>query len=561
MSSPVVASAAALVKRAFPQLGMQEVGELLRITADNIDAKNPAYIGKMGKGRLNVLRALTETPPSIRIQNIVQSERNSFNGQTADTLYLYLDVKNFLFPATGVQLSLNTNNSSLTILNPQITIASLGRLETKSQIGPFRILIPASVANNTSVQFTINYTANGGAYQDYENFSLIVAKDYLDITTPSVSTTITSNGRIGYSSPDQEGGQGFIYKGEQLLYEAALMIGNAPSRVSDNARAVNDQTDEDFVRVIKAHEIVDNTDSVMAESQFNDAGSSSRLNVLVNHKMLAYKTSPNDKYVIAEYEISNLNNIPLTNVHVGLFTDWDILGGANNATQYDAATRLAYVYDRQQTAPYAGVKLLSQTAAPVYYPLSYRLTGNPLTDNDFTTAEKWETLSSGIKTNEMGTNGTGIDVSFVSGFGPYTINANSSIKVAFSIVGGDNLQDLKVNAISAQQKFDAANGELPPGDVTKLSFEVYPNPVISAQNSLSSVRFFLPQDGTVSLDLVNLQGQTVRSLVSLQPYLKGVYTLNYDFNSAGFSDVESGIYIYKLNFSGQIAAKKLKVLR
>ena len=95
MSSPVVAGAAALVKAARPALNLLQVGELLRVTADNIDAKNPTFVGQLGKGRLNVERALSETPPSVRTQKITDFEVRSTIAQAPDTLYLFFDLKNF----------------------------------------------------------------------------------------------------------------------------------------------------------------------------------------------------------------------------------------------------------------------------------------------------------------------------------------------------------------------------------------------------------------------------------------------------------------------------------
>lgn len=62
LAAPLVAGAAALVKSANPALTMNQIRELLFASADGIDAANPAYAGKLGRGRLNVMRALAITP-------------------------------------------------------------------------------------------------------------------------------------------------------------------------------------------------------------------------------------------------------------------------------------------------------------------------------------------------------------------------------------------------------------------------------------------------------------------------------------------------------------------
>ena len=54
-------TAAALVKAKYPSYTGLQIGEVLKVTADPIDAVNANFIGKLGQGRLNVLRAITET--------------------------------------------------------------------------------------------------------------------------------------------------------------------------------------------------------------------------------------------------------------------------------------------------------------------------------------------------------------------------------------------------------------------------------------------------------------------------------------------------------------------
>jgi subtilisin family serine protease len=99
MAAPLVSSAAALLKMFFPSLTMFQIGERLRDTADNIDPKNPNYVGLLGKGRLNIYRALTNSEPVPDMTELLQNYPNpsSYNtyidfripndGQTSLMLY------------------------------------------------------------------------------------------------------------------------------------------------------------------------------------------------------------------------------------------------------------------------------------------------------------------------------------------------------------------------------------------------------------------------------------------------------------------------------------------
>ncbi|MEM7298572.1 MAG: S8 family serine peptidase, partial [Bacteroidota bacterium] len=62
-ASPMVAAAAALVKDQFPGLNAQQIMERVRVTADDIYdvGSNISFDGKLGKGRLNVYRAVAES--------------------------------------------------------------------------------------------------------------------------------------------------------------------------------------------------------------------------------------------------------------------------------------------------------------------------------------------------------------------------------------------------------------------------------------------------------------------------------------------------------------------
>lgn len=63
MASPHVAGLAALIWSKNLGLSNSQVRKCIENTCDNIDSKNPAYSGLLGKGRINAYRALLHTPP------------------------------------------------------------------------------------------------------------------------------------------------------------------------------------------------------------------------------------------------------------------------------------------------------------------------------------------------------------------------------------------------------------------------------------------------------------------------------------------------------------------
>lgn len=553
MSAPVVASAAALVKARFPTLTMLQVGEQLRITADNTDGANPNFAGLLGKGRLNVLRAVTEASPSIRYQNLTVVDKANGALPAGDTIRIFFDIKNFLANATGLVLTLSSTNANVQIIDDQVAIGALATLETKSSVGPFRVYIKPGTPDNADVQFKLSYTSNSGNYRDYELFNLTVSLDHLNIEVNQVSTTITSNGRIGYSSPDALNGLGFVYKGQPLLFEASLMIGKSAVQVSNNTRNDVGGSDEHFLKRVRVSRVPNPDAAFEGRSAFDDSRSPVPLNVYINHRQIAYSDVPDDKYVLVEYEVKNKSAASLEDIYIGLFSDWDIDENNRDITRYDDANRMGYVFGKSPGSKYAGIKLLKSMVPPAYYPLSYQVTGDPLeTGGGFSLAEKYQTLSSGIKASGLGGSpANGYDVMFVIGSGPFNIPANGSVKVAFAFIGGDNLQDLQSSAAAAESRYNTLlNPIVRPSEGFALK-QNFPNPA----SNMTTIEFSIPKEDQTSLVLFNSLGKQVRELLS-QTLGDGTYRL--DVNLA---DITSGVYYYKLKYGAQEISRKMLVVK
>lgn len=552
-SVPLVSGTAALVKSRFPNFDMSQVREQIRVTTDNIDALNANFSGLLGKGRLNVYRAVTETPPSIRQQKITLIDKGRGSIPPGDTLRIFLDLKNFLSPVSGIIVKLSSDNPHVQVINEQVNVGTLGTSQVKTMVGAFRVYIKSSISDNEEVNFKLNYTAEGG-YQDSESFTIRVALDYLNITVNKIATTISSNGRVGFSGAEGTNGLGFIYENEQLLFEASLMIGSSPLKVSNNARNDRGDSDEHFVRKVRVTRLDDKQAAFKGQSEFDDSGNPLRLNLTVKHTQTAYASVPDDKYTIAEYEIKNTGASVLSGVFVGLLTDWDVDASGRDVTRYDEASRLGLVYPKSGGGLYAGIKLLNQEFAPAYYPLSDQIVGNPAqSGGGLSIAEKFETLSSGIKALSLGeSTSNGTDVLFVSGYGPLTIPVNGSVKLGFAFIAGDNQTDIQASAQAAQKKYDEIiqPGHIMPSEGFVLK-QNYPNPAIN----LTIVDFSIPELGNTSIILYNAAGQQIQELVNAK-LAKGAYSINIDS-----SNLEAGIYIYRMKFKGKEKSLKLIVTK
>ena len=89
MACPLVAGLAGLIWSKNPELSHTQVREVIETTCDNIDAVNPGYEGKMGKGRVNAYRALANTPALCKFKVLGKFKFPQRNAGSSSALTMY----------------------------------------------------------------------------------------------------------------------------------------------------------------------------------------------------------------------------------------------------------------------------------------------------------------------------------------------------------------------------------------------------------------------------------------------------------------------------------------
>ncbi|HET6544372.1 MAG TPA: S8 family serine peptidase [Chryseolinea sp.] len=446
LSAPIVSGAAALVWEHNPAYTPLQILEQLRISADEtFYDNNPTFINKLGKGRLDIARALTFQSPSIRAnhQRLVNAA-GDFPGP-GQSGKLYFNFTNYLKPSSSAL------KITLTSASPYVSI-------TQSEFRPGVIKSNDSVNNNTK-PFELTFAPNlpidlpvealltftDGSYHDTQVLNFVIPS-FIDVNENNILTSIASAGRIGYGNTQaQNSGSGFVYNDEQLLYEMGVIMGTSSSVIFDNVRGVGGVYNQDFTSSTKIKKITPGERSYSEVlGSFRNAANESAQTLLISYRSLVWKNDPYKNFVILEYKIKNTTSTPLSNFYMGIFADWDILsGGSSDRASWDNGTRLGYVYAAQPSSlPRAGIQSLTGNAT--YYAIDNdnAIAGNPFGLYDgFTDAEKHTSISSGLlKVNAGGTNGT--DVSHVVGSGPYAIAGGQEITIAFALHGASTQANL-----------------------------------------------------------------------------------------------------------------------
>ena len=548
-AAPLVAGAAALVRRQFPTYNADQVAARLRQTTDPIDAlpANAVWAGRLGTGRLNVLAALTRA--NLTEARVVSSTFAPARAAYApgETSSLTAAVQNLLAPVAGLSVTLTSLSPYLTVAAGSFVAGSLGTLgRADNAAAPFRLTVAASgIPLNTRATLRYRLTAAGGFQLD-QYVDLMLNPDYVVLDANDLRLTLTSRGNLGYDNPNGTVGAGLTYRGSgNLLSEGGLIVATTPSRVSDRLRSTRGQQRQSFFSLRQATRQqlgprADQEARVAFQDSIPATGAAARsVGVAVRLRAYAWATPGRRDFVVLEYSLKNLTADTLKPLYAGLFADWDLPtpdGAAHNAAAYDSLRTLAYSYALGQLPPpatpapgaYAGIRLLRGGAPAVYSIDGNAPAGSPVRLADgFSPAEKFLTLSSGTaRTHRTAGLPNGTDVMQVLGTRLARLAPGDSATVAFAVLVAPTLAQLQASASAAAQLYATV---LPTRAASAVAgFSIYPNPTTGL------LRVETPADfGLREIEVRDALGQLVRrqaasgagAAVNLAGLTPGIYLL------------------------------------
>lgn len=547
MASPVTAGGIALVLAKFPTYTGLQAGQRLITTSDAINTANPSYQNKLGGGRINLYKALTNpAAPSVVFANRVISDNNDMAFVQGDTIFISGDFINYLAPtSSAATATINVFQGGANVALVGSNSFPLGAIATNGSVNnnatPYRYRI-TTAAINASVTFRVVIT--DGTYTQSYFVPVLLNPDYVNIAINDVATTITSKGKIGWNADGATTGLGFTYMGSQLLYEGGLMIGSSSTMVSDCVRGTTAGTsDTDFGNLVVAQRTGPTVSDFDVYTRFNDATASPVQNITTRQKAYAWTSAGSRKFVICEYVLVNTGSTAFTNGYAGIFADWDIDDAtyAQNKSDYDFTRKMGYTWYTNTGGKFAGIKLLTTSANANNYGIDNAGNGRGGVNitSAYTTAQKYTTLSTFRQKAGDSTlvTYTGNDVCSVMSSGSFSINAGDSIKIAFALIAGDDLIDLQESADTAQIRWDnIGNGGVGISHSAIQNFVVYPNPATDAINFV----FGSNQSDNFSIALFNVIGEMVKS-TQVNAAGSGFHNATLDV-----SDLAPGTYIYKV---------------
>ncbi|WP_420315817.1 S8 family serine peptidase [Ekhidna sp.] len=503
-ASPLVAAGSALVKDQYPELSAIQIMERIRATTDDIYdiGINGSFEGKLGKGRLNILQAVTESNvKSVRARNTNFSSTWGDLIFFGDTVQITSQVINYLGASNNPQITVSSPENDFTITDTPEPIGFLSTMDTASL--SFEIVLDQNISPDSKVNIRLDYSE--GTYNDFQFLELVTEPDYTDFGNDKVSMTISGNGNLGYNEYEPNQGSGLQYLSDTLMNYVGLMLATDGDHVSDNiiSNYIIKSREEDFSvdenHKWRHHPGADH----FSYSEFSDPSQP----IKVEQSNLTWNGAD---YLVTRYRIINHTDTAINNLSIGLFADWDLIDASTNYAAFDTIKNYAYARNLNQDL-FAGVQVLGNGLTEFSALDMDNLNGNSADINDvLTDSIKYHYLIN-QQLATAGSEGSGNHVATLSGITISQIDSANFeyVDVIYAIAESKELLDSVIALASSQlndfltkpqvlERFFTCDGSYTIDPSNGAYFHFYSDPLASTKIATDSV-----------LVISNLQNDTI----------------------------------------------------
>lgn len=561
-AAPMVAGAAALVKDVYPYLNAEQIMEVLRTSTDDIYdiGSNSNYNGKLGTGRLNVFKALSQDSlRSIRAKEIEYSAKYDNYIFFDDSLDLALKLKSYLLPLQSGQVTFSSPSAFATIGDDTYNISFTDSMQIRS-LDFDQIYIHSDTPPETTIPIRMDFKE--GSYNDFQYFTFTTSPDYLDIDNGSLALTLSGNGNLAFAEDNFSDGNGLLWNDQNIIETLSLIVGNAEDSVSDNAtmQIGSLQRDQDFTTTeyIKFHE----TDKAnfFTKNTFLDSGNISGLGLKIEQKTYAFAEDTLQDFLIIEYRTTNLENDTIRDLSIGMMADWGLGDADENNALRDESTNILYANSGDTI--YSGMKWYGLTNT-ITQSLDLGTESNNEKDieTSLTDSVKFHLISENLFDSAGFTNNAKNDVAQVAGIPAIKLAPYGTTKSAIILATGNSIEELRTNIANAELKyssilnnppidesFTSCNGvflEIDPSSGTNFRF--YSDPLglelIREGDSLvtgiisSDTSFYIQNiDSLYAEDMQRLEVTLRRDIAQFDQSTDTLYLDHPDINLVSFTD-------------------------
>ncbi|TAD98971.1 MAG: PKD domain-containing protein [Bacteroidetes bacterium] len=485
-ASPFVAGAAGLIKEKFPNLTALQIAELLRQSSDPVYQikSNQAFTEKLGKGRINVYRALTELDilKSVRMKNAFFSNRYGNFSFREDTVLLNISFINFLkASSSGLKVKISSESKYVNILKNEFILGNMATLDSAK--GNFQLILTSDTPPSAEIEFRLQYEDQN--YSDYEYFKVKTSPNFFHAKFNDLNLTVSANGRLAFAEI-QQNGKGLEYQNQNILKESGLMVALSKGQVANTIWSKNNQRSDDFKTIKNVRMNDPSLQGVSLDCSFSDTSTTNKnaIGLLIDQSVKAKINEPHRKYIVLEYQIKNISLNDYDSLQVGLYADWQI-GDGKNKVDWDKNGKFSYIF--QENNLYAGIKVFGENN------IAHALDQSSMPE--FTVLQKYQTLTNGLGKLQAGYENPA-DVAHVVASKISSMRSGSVRKVSFVMAVAENLEELQnIFQTASIYQNPLSSKSTKPNIPSVLCFE---NPMILPEKG-EKFRFYDAKDLTKSL--------------------------------------------------------------
>lgn len=457
MATPHVSGLVALLRQKNPNATVAEIKTAILNSTKRINAGTIPN-NSWGWGEIDCQAALAALPanpatPNLRVWGFphpLVMPSGTFNApvivQNRGTI-----------AATATSGTITGSDPRLTINNGNVSFGTVLASDTNWSTTNIQVTVSPSVVAGTLIPLAFQISANGGIVVPSILYFQVGAPPTQGFATHANSKfkfSLTNYGLMGGAAGSlfNFGGVGYqqLPSTNNDLFEGGLMIGTGLSRVSSAVHSYIDKPDQDF-KVVPGGDMTFQAPGPLAAQQshsvFSDAGSGDPIGVEVTQDTYV-QSAPNDGFVSIRYVLRNTTGATISNLHVGLYFDWDCFSWTQNAGSFETSDSVLWIaYDNGSTqSTFRGCKVIDG-------PLASGMTGKyddiaelPFYGgNGYVTYEKWQSLTYGFDPTDSLKNQQNQLFQVLSA-GPLTIPAGGEDTVGFAIMGAADLAGMKAVA-------------------------------------------------------------------------------------------------------------------
>ncbi len=554
MAAPYVAGLVALIRQYNPDATVEQIKyAFLQATKDlGVTGEDNAY----GHGFIDAARVLDYIP-------VAGAEEVTVAGY-------YISDDGIADPGEDFQLQLQLNSTvpGLETATATILAASGDGIvsgnaiatfdfgiggTTATNLLPFDISLSSDLYNGQNVPFRLALSSSAIDFIDTLDFALTVG------IAPRGKIATHDNGRLRLSVSDfgQFGfAPGSIYdvQGDglriddsyNLMYETGMVLASGDGRLVSSVRDEQGLMKvSDFTPVkVLTDEWIGLDEGIHRSASFVDV--SGNLNVGITQETVHFDSIDDQGYLILQYRLTNNSLLRLSDLHFGLLVDLDM--SDDDVVEHDNISGM--LYQTGGSAGYIGLIGIKNVS-------SFTVMTNGEAKTGFTDAELYTMLSE--NTTDLDDNLSG-DPMFMASSAALLIDPRQSTDIVFALVFGYTLSDLFDNAARAKSKFEfmaslEGGGEEALPDDLRL-YQNFPNPF----NPITTISFSVLQAGHVSLEIINVLGQKVRTLYNGNLSV-GLHRFEWDGTDERDRRVASGVYFCRLYGKSSSQSRKMLMLK